>query len=74
MESYTVKEYSINWKVDQEKTTRVAPSLPKEDVKCDIKHEDTLDLLQNIGFALRAAKRSIDSINQKNPDQKEDES
>jgi hypothetical protein len=64
MESYFITNKVISWKVDQEETMWVAPTLPKEDMQFNIKHDNTSVLLKNIGVALIAAKRSIDSINQ----------
>ena len=64
MESYFITNKVISWKVDQEETTWVAPTLPKEITQFNIKHDNTLVLLKNIGVALISAKRSIDSIHQ----------
>jgi hypothetical protein len=83
MQLYSISKKVISWKVDQEETmlvaptltmlvassltTMVAPTLSNEDVN------DTSVLLKNIGFLLIAGKRTIDSITWKNADRKEDD-
>jgi hypothetical protein len=62
VETYSIKDLIINWRVDQEETAPVAPTLPKDNVEYDIKNQPTAMLLKNIGLALEAAKRTIDSI------------
>jgi hypothetical protein len=64
MKTYTIKDFVINWRVHQEETAPMAPTLPKDDVEYDIKNQPTAMLLKNIRLALEAAKRTIDSIKQ----------
>jgi hypothetical protein len=65
METYSIKDLVINWKVDHQETATVTPTLPMDDMENDIKIQPTAMLLKNIGLGLEAARRTIDSIKKK---------
>jgi hypothetical protein len=46
METYSIKDFVINWWVDQEETAPVAPTPPKDTVEYDIKNQPTAMLLK----------------------------
>ena len=83
MKLYSISNKVISWKVDQEETTLVAPSLTTlvaptlttmvAPTLSNKYANDTSVLLKKIGFSLLAAKRTIDSITRKNADRKDDD-